>query len=575
MKYKPLQTTPAPKSLMVPAENQNCYQYLIECSEGYGEYYAVQHMDARYTRTQILHDIDCFAEYLRQEIGISKGDVFTVFMPTTVESIIAFYAINKIGGIANIVHPQLPANALKEAIEDCNSKGVMILDILSKDYVEVINNSGLPCIVCSPSDYASKIKTFGCRIAEGLVKAIFPKINRRVAFRDTLKKYQPSGGFYDNGGDIAVYLNGGGTTGKSKTIMLTSKAINELACRVSKLDKIIYPGEEAEIIVLPLFHCFGLCLGIHMAMCNAGRILPMMQFDAKIFNKLLKKNDVIACLGIPVMFKKLLHSKGFEGPWLKNIRMMFCGGDDCGDKFLDEFNGVLEKWGAPGRLRQGYGLTEVGSVCTVNSNTEYREGSIGWALDGVNVQIWDDNNNVVEDGTVGEIVVSGPTVMAGYYKAEEALGTGLYTDENGVKWVRTGDLGYRDPEPDEQGKYYFFFAGRKKRVLIISGYNIYPSDVEKRVQDNFSYVKDCCMVKGYSDEGKMLLRLYVDLKEDGDHNEFRKQITEFCEKNFSRFSVPKDIVFLKKLPETPLMKIDFMKLTQNKPEDMKYAVGMY
>lgn len=561
------------KSMMVPVGNQNCYEYLIDCTAGYGhDYKAMQHMDACYMRSEILHDIDCFAAYMKRALGLKKGDVYTVFMPTTVQSIISFYALNKIGVIVNFVHPQLPPEVLKEALSECGSKGVMILDLLSKDYAKVINESGLPCLVCSSSDYASPVKTAACKAGEGLIRAIFPKIYNRTAYRDAIKMYAPEDGISGNADDIAVYLNGGGTTGKSKTIKLTSRAINELACRVSKLDRIHDTGEEAEIIVLPLFHCFGLCVGIHMAMCNAGRIIPMMQFDAKLFNKLMRKNTVIAVVGIPVMFKKLLKSKDFDGPWLKNIRMMFCGGDDCSDNFLDEFNAVLEKNGAPGKLRQGYGLTEVGSVCTVNSNWEYRRGSIGWPLEGLNVQIWNDDHREVPDGEVGEIVISGPTIMSGYYHQGGEENEGLYIDENGVKWVLSGDLGYRDPKPDpETGKRYFYFSGRKKRVIIISGYNIYPTDVEKRLQDQFAYLKNCCLVKGFDENGKMILRLYADLRENGDREAFKREMTEFIERNFSRFSVPREIVFMDRLPETPLMKIDFMKLTQKTPADPVFA----
>lgn len=553
------------KSLMVEAADQNCYEYLIECTEGYGEYKAVQHMDKITMRSEFLHDVDCFAAYMKNELGLRRGDVYTVFMPTTVQSIVSFYALNKIGVIVNFVHPQLPPEVLKEAIEDCNSKGVMILDLLSKDYVGVINESGLPCVVCSSSDYAAPVKEAACKAGEGLLKAIFPKINKRVSYREVISKYPPEPGLAGNADDIAVYLHGGGTTGKSKVIKLTSRAINELACRVSKLDKIEDPGEEAEVIVLPLFHCFGLCIGIHMAMCNAGRIIPLMQFDAGLFTKLMRKNRVIAVVGIPVMFKKLMKHKHFDGPWLKNIRMMFCGGDDCSDAFLDEFNAVLEKNGAPGKLRQGYGLTEVGSVCTVNSNTKYKRGSIGWPLEGLRVEIWDDNNKKLPDGEIGEIVISGPTIMEGYYRPGCEEHEGLYIDEEGTKWVKSGDLGYRDSDN------YFYFAGRKKRVVIISGYNVYPIDIEKFIQDTFTEIKGCCLVKGYSPEGKILLRLFLSVKDGTDKQALEKEIIRQVGEHFSEFSVPREFRYLNTMPETPLMKIDFMLLTQNKPEDKVYS----
>ena len=211
--------------------------------------------------------------------------------------------------------------------------------------------------------------------------------------------------------------------------------MNELVQRVSVLDEIHIPGEEAEIIVLPMFHSFGLCLGVHMAICNSARLIPMMQFDAKLFNKLMRKNLVVGVMGIPSMFQKLMKEKHFDGPWLKNIRLMFCGGDDVSEKFLNEFNSYFEKWGAVGRLRQGYGLTEVASVCCTNTNTDNRKGSIGKALDGVRIEIWDDDHKKLPTGEIGEIVVSGPTAISLRTVRMISVFTPMKTEINGFSRV--------------------------------------------------------------------------------------------------------------------------------------------
>jgi acyl-CoA synthetase (AMP-forming)/AMP-acid ligase II len=161
----------------------------------------------------------------------------------------------------------------------------------------------------------------------------------------------------------------------------------------------------------------------------------MMQFNSKIFVKLLKKNNVVGVVGIPLMFQKLMRQKGFDGPHLKNMRIMFCGGDDVSEAFIQEFNTYFEKWGSDARLRQGYGLTEIASVCCTNTNTDNLDGSIGKALRGVNIEIWDDDKKPVPNGTIGEIVISGPTLMSGYYtdgaEADGADGAdeGLVLDE--------------------------------------------------------------------------------------------------------------------------------------------------
>ena len=544
---------------MLPeAQNFNCYEYLRHCTEVYDDFYMMQHHGVDYMRSEMFQDMEALAAYFKNVLGLKKGDVYTIFMPTTVQCIVAFYALNKIGVITNFVHPLMSTEFFKEQIETVHAKGVMVLDLLAKDHIKAINESGLPCLVCNSSDYSGGIKEFGCKIGEGLIKGIFPKYERATYYKEAVKTVARVDGEKENADDVAVYLNGGGTTGKSKIIKLTNRAINELTSRVSDLDKINDPGNECEVIVLPMFHCFGLCLGVHMAMCNSARIIPMMQFDSKIFTKLMKKNNVVGFGGIPLFFQKLMRDKNFDGEHLKNVRLMFCGGDDISDGFIDEYNAYFEKWGATGRLRQGYGLTEIGSVCCTNTNTDFKRGSIGKALRGVEVQIWDDDHKQLPNGEIGEIVISGPTIMQGYYMEGEAEDYGLYTDENGVKWVLSGDLGYKDDDG------FFFFSGRKKRLIIIAGYNVYPTDIERLVGE-LPFIKECCAVQGWDNERSMV-RLYATAHSGKSEEEMKQIIREACESNFSKFYVPKDIIFMDSLPETPVMKVDFMKLTAADPE---------
>ena len=551
---------------MLPSvENYNCADYLRACTGVYGDVWMLQHFGVKYRKSEVLAEIDALAAYFRNELGLRPGDVYTLFMTTTMQGIIGFYALCRIGVIANIVHPLMSTDFLREQLADCGSKGVMILDLLSKGHVKTINDSGLPCLVARSSDYAEGYKKWGTRAGETIVKGVYPRFRRATYYRDAVDRNlgKPFGPVENNADDIAVYLNGGGTTGKSKTIKLTHRAINELVQRVSDLDEIHYPGEEAEIIVLPMFHCFGLCVAIHMALCNSARIIPMMQFDAKIFNRLCRENLVVGYGGIPLMFAKMKKEKHFDGPWLRNVRLMFCGGDDVSDRFLEEFNAYFEKWGAVGRLRQGYGLTEIGSVCCTNSNVDFKPGSIGKALRGVTVQLWDEDHREVPRGEIGEFAISGPTIMSGYYTKDGPEDAGLYTDAEGRKWVLSGDLGYQD----EDG--FYFFSGRKKRVIIIAGYNVYPGDIEKKLGE-LDFIKECCAVQGWQN-GRSIVRLFVSLKKQGDPEAFREKIRRVCEENFSKFYVPREIVFLHELPQTPLMKIDFMKLTQRKPEDPVYT----
>ena len=550
---------------MVEPKDMSCYEYYKACTYEYGEYYCQQHFSKKYKNTRIISDMDALAAYFRIELGLQPGDVYSVFMPTTVQSIVAFYALNKIGVIINFIHPLLPPDVVEETVTQLHSKGIMVLDLLSRKNAEMINSLGLPCLVCHSSDYSNIAAKVGVGAGEQILKKAFPKIDDREDYLTAIKRFRKARvADLCDPDKTAVYLNGGGTTGKSKTIKLTSRAVNEIVYRMSKLDRIHRPGEEAEVIVLPLFHCFGLSVAMHMAMCNGARLIPMMNFDAKLFNSLMRRNKVVGILGIPVMFKKLMEDKKFDNKCLKNIRLSFCGGDDAPETWINEFNAHLEKWGAVGKLRQGYGLTEVGSVCCCCTNDSFKPYSIGLPIEGVKMDIWDDDCKSLPVGEIGEIVVAGPTLMSGYYTDDGSDGDGLYVDENGEKWVLSGDLGYRD----EDGFYYF--AGRKKRVIIISGYNVYPSDIEKKLAE-FPFVGDSCCAKGYNKEGKPIIRLFVSYKnKTGNRNEYEKQMLDCIKENFSKFSVPREIVELDKLPETPLMKIDFRKLEQNSPDEEVY-----
>ena len=169
------------------------------------------------------------------------------------------------------------------------------------------------------------------------------------------------------------------------------------------------------------------------------------------------------------------------------------------------------------------------------------------------MEIWDDNHKKVPIGEVGEIVISGSTMMEGYLTEDGPKDAGIYYDEEGTPWILSGDLGYRD----EDG--FFYFYGRKKRIIIISGYNVYPVDIEN-LMDTLPFIKESCAVRGESPDGKPLVRLYASLKTKGDEEDYKKQITEACAKNLNQFSVPREIIFMDELPHTPLEKVDFMKL---------------
>ncbi len=539
---------------MIKPENRNCYQFFCDCTKDFGIYDVAESFGKLISRKKFIHDVEAVAGFLSHK-GIKRGDVVTMFLPNVAQSFVAFYAINRIGAVANIVHPLTPAETLADIMKATHSKAVFVLDIIMEPYVNILRRLNRLVIVCSSSDYSSSVKKPALKLYSKLkVKTKTPSSNTAY-FHTVCNLDYVAPDVRDNGDDDAVYLHGGGTTGKSKTIRLSNHNLNSLAFKLSFFDSPHAPGEEFSLCVLPLFHAFGLGVVLHFSMCAGFTCIGMPTFSAEKANKYIKKYNVTYIVGVPNMFKKMYEASNFDGEHLKKLRLLWAGGDIISETFLNAFNSKLEKWGAKGRLYRGYGLTEVSSVCTANIAGAYRENSIGKPLDGMTIEIWDDKQKKLPPNTIGEIAVSGSTVMKGYFNSDDS---GVYEDKKGKRWVLTGDLGYLD----EDG--YLFFTGRKKRMIIISGYNVYPSDIENQVLE-LDYINEACAVQGYIDT-KPIIRLFVSLNQPVENKEETcKVIKEYCDSKLEKFSRPSTVTILDALPKTRMAKIDFMKLTDTPP----------
>ena len=532
----------------------NCYDYLIESYKRNGDYTAAIAFGNKISLSQIVRETDAIAGYMKH-IGISRGDAVTIFLPTLVHAFTSFYALNKVGIIANIVHPLTSPEALLESIKFTDSKAIFMLDILMEKYADAVNEANIPCIICSNSDYVSPLLNVPFNVFEKVKGKGLNNFKNTVKYKNVVKigsKIETES--TESSHDIAVYLHGGGTTGKSKTIMLSSFNINAIADKLEPLDDDHKPGSECSLVVLPMFHAFGLAVAMHYPMTHGFTLLPMPQFSPEKANKILRKYKVSFILGVPNMYKKMYEDPGFSGPHLKNLRLVFCGGDFLPEKFVKDFNKEIANNGGKGRLFRGYGLTEVASVCTVNNYKDVRDDSIGKPLVGMTVEIWDEMKKQVPAGQTGEIVVKGDTVMLGYYNGDNTVREdGVYTDKNGDRWVLTGDLGHMDSDG------FVYFTGRKKRMIIISGYNVYPADIENAVLE-MPIVSEACAVQGYQ-KNKPCVKLCVVLAEGANKEKAVDEIQTYCKKHLARFSCPRKIEVFDAFPRTKMAKVDFMKLS--------------
>lgn len=530
----------------------NCYEFLVERSKG-GDFDAALFGGNSIKFSRMLADIDSLADFLSAK-GIVSGDCFTIFLPTTVQCFVSFYALNKIGAIANIVHPQTPPEVLKSTMEVTKSKGVFILDLFACKYSQMLNDMGMLSIICSNSDYIGGLGHIAARVREITKAKNFRRINGKNEYKylTAISHGNPVQRFErTDGTNVAAYLHGGGTTGESKTIKLSSFALNALVEKMDKIDTGYHSGKECTLITLPMFHAFGLGVLLHFSLCNGFCCIPMPKFSADEAIKEMKKYNVTFMVGVPNMYRKLLENESFEGEHLKKLRFLFCGGDLVSEQFLTDFNKTIKKFGGNARLMRGYGLTEVCSVCCTNTPEAVKTNSIGKPLDGVTMEIWDNKKQVLPPNSVGEIVINSSTLMEGYLTWQNLPNEGIYIDESGKRWVRTGDLGCID----EDG--FLFFTGRKKRLIVISGYNVYPTDIENAVM-SLPYVREACAAEAFNND-KPYIKLFVSLNSTR-HDAAIEAIKAYCAENLPIYYSPREIVVLPELPRTQLGKIDIIKL---------------
>ena len=560
----------------IPKENyltkpkkESCYEYLLAAygriSKDYGDDYTafvtpVANVESETSMKRLLSDVEKLASWFVSK-GIGKGDVVTAFLPTCGHAAIIFYALNKIGAISNFVHPLTPPNQLVEIMMHTKSKCLFLLDLFAGPFKPITDK--FLTVVCSTSDFCDGI---AYKYAKGneMQNAQYERTETTVPYLEIMAMELPAVPTDTNPGkDDAIYLHGGGTTGKSKTIIHSSYSFNSLAYAMYAIDQPHDYNTCYSLCVLPCFHAFGLGVAIHYAICNSYRPIMIPKFDPVQANELIRKYCVLEILGVPHMFQKLMAAPNFEGnEGIKNLKILCAGGDYVSPAFLDEFNSALRRHGSSAFLAAGYGLTEMAAVCTVNDvlGKEYRTDTVGHPILGTHIEIWDENCNKLPDGVEGEVVITGETMMNRYLPDDVIQETGIYTDKDGRNWVRTGDVGMIT----EDG--HIRFTSRIKRVILISGYNIYPATIERKVLALDS-VAEACACQGYDENGKPYVKLVISPADpECDREKLAEDVMSFCKENVEGYSCPRRIFVIDALPRTKMEKIDFMKLSDPVPE---------
>jgi long-chain acyl-CoA synthetase len=553
----------APPSIDFP--RVSLYERLVQTVQAHEKDAAWDFLIATQNYKDFLADIDKFADALAAA-GFQKGDIMTISMPTCPQGIIPIYAVNKLGGIASMIHPLSPPPQIEMYLNISNSTWAMTLDSFYPKFVEVLGKTQVKKLILARiPDYLPAIGKLVFKMkSKGQIKKV-PADDRVIWMADMLHGNYPRAPKAEvSTDDTAVILYSGGTTGTPKGIELSN--MNMISEGMMVASWINAHEGQSVLAILPIFHGFGLGVCVNSFFMAGGKSILIPTFTPEDVAKIVKKKHPNYIMAVPTLFEALASNETFKHCDLSCFAATFCGADTLPRKTKEKFEAVVKAGGGNCKLLEGYGLTEAVTAIMASPTSEYREGSVGIPLSNMLAQICEVGGTAeVPCGEEGEICISGPAVMKGYLNNPEATAETLVTHDDGQVWLHTGDLGLMDKDG------FTYFRLRIKRMLKVSGFNVYPMNVEETLR-KMPDIEDVCII-GVPDEKQVSkVKAFVVLKDKTKATDEEKQaIMDFGVANLLKYESPREVEFRDSLPKTLIGKIAFNTLEKEELEKLKAA----
>ncbi|WP_206485449.1 long-chain-fatty-acid--CoA ligase FadD [Thalassotalea sp. G2M2-11] len=523
------------------------YTSLVELFNKYAGIYANRaafiNMGAEISYAELEQQAKAFAAYLQQELGLKKGDKFAIMVPNCLQYPIALFGALMAGLTVVNVNPLYTARELEHQLKDSGAKAMLIIENFAHTLEQVIDNTPLErVILTSLGDRLGFIKGNIVNLVVKYAKKMVPafSLKNTVRFNHVLNKgsslpYTP---VLLKGDDLAFLQYTGGTTGVSKGAMLTHRnMVSNLQQAKAAIKPLVEEGKELVVTALPLYHIFALTANCLTFITLGGtNLLITNPRDMPGFVKELSKYQFTALTGVNTLFNGLLNTPGFDQLDFSHLKVSLGGG-------MAVQRPVAERWEkvTGTRLLEGYGLTECAPLVTICPyNQTHYTGSIGLPASSTDIRIVRDDGTDAEIGEAGEMWVKGPQVMAGYYNRPEATEEIL---KDG--WLATGDVA----EMDDKG--FFKIVDRKKDMIIVSGFNVFPNEIEEVIASLNSVLEVAAVGVPHEICGEEV-KVFVVAK---DKSLTKEEIITHCRANLTNYKVPKLVEFRDELPKTNVGKI--------------------
>ena len=533
--------------------NGSMYDYLKDTASKNEKRSAYSFYGNEVTFKSFMKKIDKVASALK-EFNIVENECVTICMPNTPESFALIYAINKIGAICNIIHPLSSTSDIERALKETNSSIIFCSDVAMpkarhikvKHFIMVLTSESLGKILKTLYNIKSSLNM---KLEEGMI-TWHEFLNYGVS-DDTYVKREPN--------SPAAIIYSGGTTGKPKGIIISNANFNAMALQTASVCKYISPGYSV-LSALPIFHVFGLALCTHTCLVAGMKCIIVPQLNTKKINKELKKYKPSVYPAVPSLLKMSMNDSDPGSNAFKDIKVVVVGGDYLSPQVKSEYEEYLKAHGSSAIVKSGYGLSEACGFCCCTAEVDEKhvdnhKGTLGIPNPDMIVKIFEPNSDVEKSlGDVGEICITGPTLMMGYINEDEETKKTLVIHNDGKTWLHTGDLGYMDKDG------FIFYTSRLKRMIITNGYNVYPIELEDII-NKCKYVDTCTVVgiphKIKSQTPKAVIVLKSNVQ---DTPEVREEIRRYCYKNIAKYAVPTEYEFRTSLPKTAVGKVAYRDL---------------
>ncbi|MDR0840736.1 MAG: AMP-binding protein [Christensenellaceae bacterium] len=549
-------------------ESGSMWDMVEGVAKQYPNYIAYDFMGQHTTYARLVQQVELCARALKA-IGIRENDKITICMPNCPQTVIMFYAVNLVGAIANMVHPLSSEKEIEFFIQESGSVVAITLDQFYYKFEAIRQNVELnQVIIASIKDALSPTIKAGYMLVEGWKIQKIPQdapVIRWAEFMHRGKQYHWKHRANKQAQDPAVILYSGGTTGVTKGILLSNLNFNALSCQVIATNPVFCAGDTM-LAVMPMFHGFGLGVCIHTMLSKGGRCILVPRFTPESYAKLIKKYKCNFIAGVPTLYEALLRQPVMQGVNLSSLKGVFSGGDSLSVELKKRVDAFLAEHHADVRIREGYGTTECVTASCLTPLHLAKEGSIGQPFPDTFYKIVrPGTQEELPYGEQGEICLAGPTVMLGYLNHPEETAQVLQTHADGYTWVHTGDLGAMDDDG------FVYFRQRIKRLIITSGYNVYPSQLENILDAN-ELVQMSCVI-GVPDPVKMQkVKAFVMLKPGVRADaENKRQLMAYCRKHIAKYAMPCDIEFREQFPKTLVGKVAYRQLEEE--EQRRGAAG--